>query len=334
MTGTGQGQAPILTVRDLTIDFAPGSGRLPAVSNVNFTVRPGEMMCVVGESGSGKSVTALAVMGLLPATARVGGHIDFEGRDLTRLKRRQWQKVRGREIGMIFQEPMTSLNPVFTIGRQLLEAIRRHQRISPRAARDRAVELLDKVGIPSPRHRLDDYPHQMSGGMRQRVMIAIALTCAPKLLIADEPTTALDVTIQGQLLDLLNDLRADTGTAIVLITHNMGVVAEVADRVTVMYSGRVVEQAEVMQLFDRPAHPYTRGLMNSTPSLAGTGRRLNTIPGAMPNPAAAPPGCLFAPRCDKALPACDAGRPEDRALSPAHRAACIRAEELLEAMDP
>jgi oligopeptide/dipeptide ABC transporter ATP-binding protein len=322
--------SPILTVDDLTIDFAPGSGRLPAVSDVSFTVRPGEMMCVVGESGSGKSVTALAVMGLLPATARVSGRIGFEGRDLTRLTARQWQKVRGREIGMIFQEPMTSLNPVFTIGRQLLEAIRRHQRISPRAARDRAVELLDKVGIPSPRHRLDDYPHQMSGGMRQRVMIAIALACSPRLLIADEPTTALDVTIQGQLLNLLDELRADTGTAIVLITHNMGVVAEVADRVTVMYAGRVVEQAEVMQLFDDPAHPYTRGLMNSTPNLHHTSRRLKTIPGALPNPAAAPPGCLFAPRCDRALAACDAGRPRDRALSGSHRAACIRAEELQE----
>lgn len=322
---------PILSIRDLTIDFAPASGRLPAVSNVSFDVAAGEMMCLVGESGSGKSVTALAVMGLLAGNAKITGDMTFAGRDLTRLSRRQWQKIRGREIGMIFQEPMTSLNPVFTIGRQLVESIRRHQRISPRAARERAVELLDKVGIPSPRYRLDDYPHQMSGGMRQRVMIAIALTCSPKLLIADEPTTALDVTIQGQLLDLLNDLRADTGTAILLITHNMGVVAEVADRVTVMYAGRVAEQAEVMQIFDSPAHPYTRGLMNSTPTLTGTEPRLHTIPGSMPNPAAPPPGCLFAPRCDMAVEACDAARPDQTQLPGDRRSACIRAELLLEA---
>ena len=319
---------PILSVSDLTIDFSPGSGRLPAVSEVTFTVQPGEMMCIVGESGSGKSVTALAIMGLLPSTARLTGGMDFDGRDLTRLSRRQWQNIRGREIGMIFQEPMTSLNPVFTIGRQLVESIRHHQRISPRAARARAVELLDKVGIPSPRYRLDDYPHQMSGGMRQRVMIAIALTCSPKLLVADEPTTALDVTIQGQLLDLLNQLREDTGTAIMLITHNMGVVAEVADRVTVMYSGQMAEQADVMQIFDRPAHPYTRGLMISTPNLITTLHRLTTIPGTMPNPAVPPPGCLFAPRCDMATPACDAGRPANRALSDTHLSACLRAEDL------
>jgi len=239
---------PILSVSDLTIDFSPGSGRLPAVSEVTFTVQPGEMMCIVGESGSGKSVTALAIMGLLPSTARLTGGMDFDGRDLTRLSRRQWQNIRGREIGMIFQEPMTSLNPVFTIGRQLVESIRHHQRISPRAARARAVELLDKVGIPSPRYRLDDYPHQMSGGMRQRVMIAIALTCSPKLLVADEPTTALDVTIQGQLLDLLNQLREDTGTAIMLITHNMGVVAEVADRVTVMHNGAVLAEGTPVEI--------------------------------------------------------------------------------------
>jgi oligopeptide/dipeptide ABC transporter ATP-binding protein len=322
---------PILSIRDLTIDFAPGSGRLPAVSNVSFDVTAGEMMCVVGESGSGKSVTALAIMGLLPGNASITGSILFEGRDITRLSRRAWQKIRGREIGMIFQEPMTSLNPVFTIGRQLVETIRHHERVSPRAARDRAVQLLDMVGIPSPRSRLDDFPHQMSGGMRQRVMIAIALICSPRLLIADEPTTALDVTIQGQLLDLLNDLRSETGTAVMLITHNMGVVAEVADRVTVMYAGSVAEQAEVMQIFDHPAHPYTSGLMNSTPKLTETRAQLNTIPGSMPNPAAPPPGCLFAPRCDKMIEACNRQRPVQMQLSDNHNSACIRAEMLLEA---
>ncbi|WP_306258628.1 ABC transporter ATP-binding protein [Pararhizobium sp. IMCC21322] len=320
---------PILSIRDLTVDFAPKSGRLPAVSNVSFDVTAGEMMCVVGESGSGKSVTALAIMGLLAAETAISGTILFEGRDITRLSRREWQKIRGRQIGMIFQEPMTSLNPVFTIGRQLVETIRYHGRVSARAARDRAVELLDMVGIPSPRSRLDDFPHQMSGGMRQRVMIAMALICSPRLLIADEPTTALDVTIQGQLLDLLNDLRFETGTAIMLITHNMGVVAEVADRVTVMYAGCVAEQAEVMQIFDHPAHPYTTGLMNSTPKLTETRTQLNTIPGSMPNPAAAPPGCLFAPRCDKAIDACNEGHPAQVNLSGNHSSACIRAEMLL-----
>ncbi|MCU0987054.1 MAG: ABC transporter ATP-binding protein [Acetobacteraceae bacterium] len=321
------GEAPLLSIRDLTVDFAPGSGRLPAVDGVSFDIAPREIVCLVGESGSGKSVTALAAMGLLPPTATVTGGIAFGGRDVTRLSRRQWRHVRGREIGMIFQEPMTSLNPVFSIGRQLVETLRAHERIGQRAARDRAVELLASVGIPSPRQRLDDFPHQLSGGMRQRVMVAIALSCSPRLLIADEPTTALDVTIQGQLLDLLGTLRESFSTAILLITHNMGVVAETADRVVVMYSGRVAEEADVFTLFDGPRHPYSAGLLRSTPNLAQTAARLTTIAGTMPNPADPPPGCLFAPRCPKAAPACDAGRPTLRALPGGQRAACIFAEE-------
>ena len=320
-------EAPLLSIRDLTVDFAPGSGRLPAVDGVSFDIAPREIVCLVGESGSGKSVTALAAMGLLPPTAHVTGAISFGGRDVTRLTRREWRNVRGREIGMIFQEPMTSLNPVFSIGRQLVETLRAHERIGQRAARERAVELLASVGIPSPRQRLDDFPHQLSGGMRQRVMVAIALSCSPRLLIADEPTTALDVTIQGQLLDLLGTLRETYSTAILLITHNMGVVAETADRVVVMYSGRVAEEADVFTLFDGPRHPYSAGLLRSTPNLAQAAARLTTIAGTMPNPADPPPGCLFAPRCPKAAPACDAGRPTLRALPGGQRAACIFAGE-------
>jgi oligopeptide/dipeptide ABC transporter ATP-binding protein len=230
---------------------------------------------------------------------------------------------------MIFQEPMTSLNPVFTVGDQIVEAVRAHERLSLRAARDRAAELLEKVGIPSPRRRLDDYPHQLSGGMRQRVMIAIALSCSPKLLIADEPTTALDVTIQAQLLDLLNDLREEFGTAIVLITHNMGVMAEVADRVVVMYSSRVVEEAGIFDLFDRPQHPYTEGLLASTPDMSANARRLITIPGGMPDPGNLPPGCLFAPRCPKAIEACTRQQPPLLPLPQGQKAACIRAPALV-----
>ena len=320
-------EAPLLSIRDLTVDFSPGGGRLAAVDGVSFDIVQREIVCLVGESGSGKSVTALAAMGLLPPTAVVTGDIAFSGRDVTRLSSRQWRQLRGREIGMIFQEPMTSLNPVFSIGAQLVETLRAHDRLSLRAARERAVELLNDVGIPSPRQRIDDFPHQLSGGMRQRVMVAIALSCSPRLLIADEPTTALDVTIQGQMLDLLGKLRESFSTAILLITHNMGVVAEVADRVVVMYSGRVAEEADVFQIFDSPLHPYSAGLLRSTPNLARTAARLTTIPGAMPNPADPPPGCLFSPRCPNSAPACDAARPDLRALPGDRRAACIFAEQ-------
>ncbi|WP_328766335.1 ABC transporter ATP-binding protein [Devosia aurantiaca] len=260
-------QTPLLSVRDLSVGFPAGKGHVLAVDSASFDVHPGELLGVVGESGSGKSVTALAIMGLLPPTAQLRGRILYEGDDMLGMSHRQLRTLRGRQLGMIFQEPMTSLNPVFTVGDQIMEAVTALDHMSKKAATDRAVDLLDKVGIPSPRRRLEDYPHQMSGGMRQRVMIAIALACSPRLLIADEPTTALDVTIQAQLLDLLNGLREELGTAIVLISHNMGVMAEVADRVVVMYASRVVEEAGIFQLFDEPQHPYTEGLLGSTPDM-------------------------------------------------------------------
>ncbi len=318
----------ILSVENLTVSFPMGRERLVAVNDASFDIRPGELVGIVGESGSGKSVSALAIMGLLPETATVTGRVTFEGENLLALPRRRMRALRGRKLGMIFQEPMTSLNPVFTIGDQISEAIRAHEPISRKQAWDRSALLLEKVGIPSPCSRLDDYPHQLSGGMRQRVMIAIALSLSPQLLIADEPTTALDVTIQAQLLDLLNDLREEFGTAILLITHNMGVMAEVADRAVVMYASRVVEQARIEDLFDRPQHPYTQGLLGSTPEMDSGASRLRTIPGGLPNLADLPPGCLFSPRCPKVTPACREAQPPLLAAGPSQRAACIHAPAL------
>jgi oligopeptide/dipeptide ABC transporter ATP-binding protein len=321
----------LLSVEGLTVAFATGRGPVNAVEGVDLAIAPGEVLGVVGESGSGKSVTALAVMGLLPRPpARVlAGRVLFQGTDLLTLPERRLRRLRGPGIGMVFQEPMSSLNPVFTVGDQIGETLRAHERLGPAARRARAVALLDRVGIPSAARRLDDYPHQMSGGQRQRVLIAIALACNPKLLIADEPTTALDVTIQAQILDLLLQLRAERGMGVMLITHNMGVVAETADRVLVMYSGRVVEQSPAAALFDRPGHPYTRGLLACVPSLDAELRRLRAIPGALPDPARRPPGCRFAPRCTLHVPACDAAQPPLRPLAAGHEAACIRAEEVL-----
>ena len=317
----------LLEVRGLTTAFRIASGEINAVEDVSFSLEEGEILGIVGESGSGKSVTALTLMGLLPRPpARIAaGEVLFQGRDLTKLPEREMQQVRGPGISMIFQEPMTSLNPVFTIGDQITEAIRAHERLSPKALVARAVGMLEKVGIPSAAQRMGDYPHQMSGGQRQRVMIAMALACRPKLLIADEPTTALDVTIQAQILDLLMDLRDEFGMAIVIITHNMGVVAETADRVIVMYAGRVVEEARVESVFDAPRHPYTRGLLSCIPSLEGTARRLTAIPGTLPDPRRRPPGCRYAPRCGLAVAACNDGIPPLLPLGPAQRAACIRA---------
>ncbi len=317
----------LLVVEGLTVAFATGRGLVNAIEDVSLAIAPGEVLGIVGESGSGKSVTALAVMGLLPRPpARlVGGRIVFDGVELLGLSERALRRVRGPGIGMVFQEPMSSLNPVFTIGDQIGETLRAHERTGPAARRARTVALLDRVGIPSAARRLDDYPHQMSGGQRQRVMIAIALACNPRLLIADEPTTALDVTIQAQILDLLLELRAERGMAVMLITHNMGVVAETADRVLVMYSGRVVEASPAAALFDRPAHPYTAGLLACVPSLEMDLPRLQAIPGTLPDPARRPPGCRFAPRCTLHIPACDAAVPALRPVSAGHDAACIRA---------
>jgi len=319
--------SPLLSVRGLKVAFSTEQGPAPAVDDVSFDVNPGEVLGIVGESGSGKSVTALSIMGLLPSPpGRItGGEILFQGEDLLKKSRTEMRKIRGGAISMIFQEPMTSLNPVFSIGDQVSEAIRWHESLGPAAARDRAIEMLTKVGIPSPKRRLDDYPHQLSGGMRQRVMIAMALSCNPKLLLADEPTTALDVTIQAQILDLLRELQAEFHMAVILITHNMGVVAEFADRVMVMYAGRAAERAPVEQVFDHPSHPYTKGLLASIPDLDEDRRRLTAIPGMMPNPLALPPGCRFEPRCGYAIAACREALPPLIDVGPDHEAACIRA---------
>ncbi len=319
----------LLDVRGLTTAFATGRGEVTAIEDVSFSLRAGEILGVVGESGSGKSVTALTIMGLLPRPpARVvAGSVAFDGEDITNASPARMRRIRGPGIAMVFQEPMTSLNPVFSIGEQIMETLRAHERLSQREQRARAVEMLDRVGIPSAARRLDDYPHQMSGGQRQRVMIAMALACRPKLLIADEPTTALDVTIQAQILDLLLDLREQLGMAIMVITHNMGVVAETADKVMVMYAGRVVEQAPVDRLFARPLHPYTRGLLSCVPSMETELDRLLAIPGGLPEPSRRPPGCRFAPRCARADPACSAAMPVLEPMEEGHLAACFRARE-------
>ena len=319
----------LLDVENLTTAFMTERGEVNAIEDVSFSLKPGEILGIVGESGSGKSVTALSIMGLLPSPpARIAaGLVRFDGRVLTGLSERQMQPIRGPGIGMIFQEPMTSLNPVFSIGEQIMETIRAHERLAPAALRARAIAMLDKVGIPAAARRLDDYPHQMSGGQRQRVMIAMALACQPRLLIADEPTTALDVTIQAQILDLLMDLRDEFGMGIIIITHNMGVIAETADRVLVMYAGRVIEQAPVARIFDQPLHPYTRGLLECVPSLTEDRPRLVAIPGTLPEPSRRPPGCRFAPRCAMAQPACSEAVPVLESLATEHSAACFRARE-------
>jgi peptide/nickel transport system ATP-binding protein/oligopeptide transport system ATP-binding protein len=310
--------------------FRSETGDVAAVDDVSFDVAEGEVLGIVGESGSGKSVTALSIMGLLPRPpARIGGGaVVFQGQELLSLGERAMRNIRGPGIGMIFQEPMTSLNPVFTIGDQLMETVRVHERVGRAAQRERAIDMLARVGIATPERRLHDYPHQLSGGMRQRVMIAMALACSPKLLIADEPTTALDVTIQQQILELLLDLREELKMAITIITHNMGVVAETADRVLVMYAGKIVERAPVGELFARPAHPYTRGLLESIPSLADDRERLKTIPGTLPNPAAMPRGCRFEPRCAYRIDACAAAVPPLLSVRAEHESACIRQGEL------
>ena len=296
----------LLSVKNLSTEFPVKKGIVKAVEDVSFDVDAGEILAIVGESGSGKSVTSLSVMGLLAEPGHVaGGSMEFEGKDLVHLSERDYRALRGNDMAMIFQEPMTSLNPVYRVGKQIVEAIRTHENVSKKEARERAIDMLRKVGIPSPEKRIDDYPHQMSGGMRQRVMIAMALSCNPKLLIADESTTALDVTIQAQILDLLRRLRDDTGMAVLLITHDLGVVSETADRVVVMYCGQVVEEAEVRTLFDHPMHPYTLGLLKSIPRLEDDdSKRLYMIKGMVPNPLEMPPGCHFSDRCDSCMDIC------------------------------
>jgi oligopeptide/dipeptide ABC transporter ATP-binding protein len=296
-----QTQQPLLEVRDLNVAFETSRGDVRPVRDVSFSVYPGQTVALVGESGCGKSVTAMSILRLIPSPPGkvLGGQVMFEGRDLLKLSEREMRSVRGGEIAMIFQEPMTSLNPVYTIGDQIVEAVTLHQEVNARKAREIAEQALRDVGIADAGRRLDEYPHQMSGGMRQRVMIAMALACKPRLLIADEPTTALDVTIQAQILELLRKIQRETGMSILLITHDLGVVAENADVVNVMYASRVVESATVEDLFDRPQHPYTEGLFRSVPKLGAHAERLETIPGAVPNPAKFPTGCKFHPRCPR-----------------------------------
>jgi peptide/nickel transport system ATP-binding protein len=318
-------EAPLLEVSDLRVRFKTQRGLVHAVNGVSFDVRPGETLGLVGESGCGKSVTALATMGILPRAARIpSGSIRLEGRELLGLSERAWRRIRGKEIAMIFQDPMTSLNPVLTVGAQLREAIEEHLDLDRRAASRRAVELLDQVGIPSAGDRLKNYPHQFSGGMRQRVMIAMALACEPKLLIADEPTTALDVTIQAQILDLLRELVAERGTSLVLITHDLGVVAGTCERVQVMYAGTLVESGTAGELFASPRHPYTLGLLQSVPRL-DTGRRqpLRPIPGSPRNMLSEPNSCPFAPRCRNRIERCTAELPALTPLDTGQRAACF-----------
>jgi peptide/nickel transport system ATP-binding protein len=321
---------PLLEIEDLRTWFFTSDGVVRAVDGVSYSVAPGETLAVVGESGCGKSVTAMSVLRLLPSPpARiVSGAIRFEGRDLLTASEAEMRKIRGNEISMIFQEPMTSLNPVLTVGRQIAETLELHQGLSAADAQSRAVEMLETVRIPEAKRRADEYPHQLSGGMRQRVMIAMALACKPKLLIADEPTTALDVTIQAQILELMLDLKEKVGAAIVLITHDLGVVAETAQRVVVMYAGRKVEEASVADLFARPMHPYTRGLMGSIPRLAGGAKRLTEIPGIVPRLNQPIVGCAFAERCAFVKDLCRTQAPALEAKAPGHFAACFESANL------
>ena len=328
----GPGGSALLSVQDLRVRFATEDGPVYAVNGVSFDLAAGEIIALVGESGCGKSVTAMAVPGLLAPTATVTGRVLLEGRDLLGLAPKELRSVRGKDVSFVFQEPMTSLNPAFTVGKQIREVLQRHEGLSKKAAQARAVELLRLVRIPAPERRVDEYPHQLSGGMRQRVMIAIAVACGPKVLVADEPTTALDVTIQAGVLDILRDLREELGTAIVLITHDLGVVADLADRVVVMYAGRPVEQAEVHELFAHPQHPYTNGLLGAVPHREQgvelvAGRRLSEIPGLVPALRSDPDECVFAPRCSRRTDVCVSRRPPLEAVRPGHPVACFHPGE-------
>ena len=318
--------APVLEVRDLSVEFRTERGTLRAVDGVSFSVAPGRTLALVGESGCGKSVTALALMGLLPRSARIGGAVMLDGQEIAALPPEQKRRLRGGAMAMIFQEPMTSLNPAYTAGEQVAEAVRLHRDLKGREAWDEAVAMLDRVRIPDAARRAAQYPHQLSGGMRQRVMIAIALACRPRLLIADEPTTALDVTVQAQILALLDELKQETGTAVLLITHDLGVVADHADDVAVMYAGRIAERGAAGPLFGLPQHPYTVGLLGARPRLdSPRGERLASIEGLVPDLVSPPPGCRFAPRCPFAEDACRAEAPRLEPIGPGQAVACRRA---------
>ena len=316
----------LLDVKKLAVSFATDDGTVQAVDGIDIALGRGRTLGLVGESGCGKSVTSLAIMGLLPPeNSRVSGEVHFQGRNLLALDAPALRDLRGAQLAMIFQEPMTSLNPSFTVGNQIVEAIRRHRDMGAAEARALAIDMLKLVRIPSPERRIDDYPHKLSGGMRQRAMIAMALACGPQLLIADEPTTALDVTIQAQILDLMRGLRRDTGTSIILITHDLGVVAEMADDVAVMYAGQIVERASVADLFARPEHPYTVGLLGSIPRLDATRERLPSIEGRVPDMTRPPAGCRFADRCPFVESACRAAPPPLIEVAPGHLSRCRRA---------
>ncbi|MCX7920764.1 MAG: ABC transporter ATP-binding protein [Clostridia bacterium] len=313
----------ILEVKNLKTIFHTYAGQISALNNISFSIGQGEAVGIVGESGSGKSVTMLSIIKLLSENGRIiEGQITFNGKDIRNAGEKEMQNIRGNDIGMIFQDPMTSLNPLFTIGNQLMEAILKHNRISKAQAKQKAIEMLKLVGIPSPEKRLSQYPHEFSGGMRQRAMIAMALSCEPKLLIADEPTTALDVTIQAQIMELMKELKNKINTSIILITHDLGLVADVCDRIIVMYGGTIVEQGKVDEIFYNPQHPYTMGLLKSIPRLNMGKERLKPIDGQPPDLIGAPYGCPFVARCPKAMQICDIKKPEYKEVGKGHGAAC------------
>ena len=320
----------LLEIQNLETSFKTEDGRVRAVDDVSLEIKKGEVVGLVGESGCGKTVTSLSILQLLPSPPASidGGKILFEGRDLLSVSQEELRRIRGNEIAMIFQEPMTSLNPVFTIGNQLMESIALHQQLTGKALRDRAIEMLRLVGIPRADEVIDEYPHRFSGGMRQRAMIAMALSCNPKLLIADEPTTALDVTIQAQILELMQELKDKINTAVLFITHDLSVIAEMADRVIVMYAGKVVEEADVETLFHNPQHPYTQGLIGSRPSVETERDRLAYIPGNVPNPLEMPGGCPFHPRCRHAMEVCRGEMPPERKLKDTHAVRCWLHEDI------
>jgi oligopeptide/dipeptide ABC transporter ATP-binding protein len=334
MSGDAAVGAPLLEVTDLSVAFTGHKETVTVVDHVSFSVQSGKTLGIVGESGSGKTVSSLALVGLLPRNATVTGSARFDGRELVGMSPRQLRNVRGDEISVIFQEPMTSLDPSFTVGNQLAEAYRNHHGGSKSAARTRAEEMLRVVGIPEPRKRLNEYPHSFSGGMRQRVMIALALINSPRLLIADEPTTALDVTIQSQILELLRDLQREFGMAIIFVTHDLGVVASVCDQVSVMYAGQVVEQASIDGFFKEPRHPYSIGLLDSMPQSVAKGERLRLIAGTVPVPSLFPTGCRFAPRCPHVIEECTTAAPALEVLDDGRRVRCIRQAEVAAEVTP
>ena len=323
--------SPLLTVNHLETCFFTPDGMVHAVNDISYQVYPGETVGIVGESGSGKSISVLSILKLIPSPPGkiTGGEIWFEERDLLKLDEKHLRQIRGNQIAMIFQDPMTSLNPVLTIGKQITESIQLHLKLPPKKAKNRAIELLQQVGIPDAKRRISQYPHQFSGGMRQRVMIAMGLACQPQLLIADEPTTALDVTIQAQVVELIQRLRTETGMAVIWITHDLALLAGLADRILVMYGGKIIEQATVDQLYDHPRHPYTVGLLKSLPRLDGDRQQqLYTIPGSPPNLIDYPQGCPFAPRCSLAVDHCFAVNPSLERIEPHHSVACWRHEDV------